>query len=137
MTRIEIWAFMASELEHFDACHAEDEFVSCLPGEKIGAVVFRNGKASHRYSDGATGVPEFVRRLAERDAFLCRRGRQIACWRKVEVSEAGWPIRVSKRSCTKRVSPLDRFDETPSQSAASRTLLRLEVPGVASISSAS
>jgi hypothetical protein len=137
MSRIETWAFMESELEQFDACHAEDEFVSYLPGEKIGVIVFRNGKASHRYSDGTAGVPEFVRRLAERDAFLYRRRCQIACWRKVVVSEAGWPIRVSKRPCEKGVSLLDRCEVAPLQVAASGTVLRLEVPGAAAISSAS
>jgi hypothetical protein len=121
MTRVETWAFLANELEHVDACHAADEFVWYLPGEDVGVVVFRSGKAANRYSDGTVGVPEFVRRLAEREAILYRRREEIACWRKVKVNEAGWPVRVSKSPCLKGISACARSAAATPQESEAKT----------------
>lgn len=94
VTRRQQWAFMPRELGHVDACHEGDEFVAYPASEEIGVVVYRNGTASNRFSDGRVGVPEFLRRLAEKSDVIYRGHEEIAEWRDVEVNDSGWAVRV-------------------------------------------
>lgn len=61
----ERWAFSQAELDAPHDCHRDDELVAFVPGEEIGIMVHRNGKAAGSYADGTRGVPADVAELAE------------------------------------------------------------------------
>jgi hypothetical protein len=95
-TRIERWAFLASELDNLPACKAEDEFVARPMEElELGVIVCRGGEVSNRWDDGTVGIPPEVRELAdETDSLHSLSGEEIIGWRDVEVSEDGRPVRL-------------------------------------------